>query len=260
MIYLRDPGHGITRESLEFFNRHRKQLGVIREVSCNARDPTGYSVRIVGDMGEMQLSGLNCGYGGEGPHGLYEVLTSIGAESRRFWETDISRHDRIRYVRWDSRDWTVETKFTEPSGTAGYAGIEDMRLWISELETAERRATDPRAKAEFRKAIVEAREKLKKETGERSNLGKGDSEEGADPNPKENPKGGRRIKPWSREETRLVEREVARAAKKHGISEFDLLADIADEMSQKHFYVDSPFTEDYYIKFIEKRARELKEG
>lgn len=101
VMRLRDAGHGITDESLGYFERHKSELGEIREVSCRFNDPSGYNVRVVGDNGEMLLSGLNCGYGGEGPHGLHTVLTQIGAENRRFWETDISKYKRISYVRQD---------------------------------------------------------------------------------------------------------------------------------------------------------------
>jgi len=39
--------------------------------------------------------------------------------------------------------------------------VEDLKLWISELETAERRAVDPETKAKIRKGLSEARERLK---------------------------------------------------------------------------------------------------
>ncbi len=89
-IELKDRGGGITAESLDFFRRNRGVLGKIESVRCSFNGSgTIYNTVIVGITAIMHLSGLNCGYGGEGPHGLYTLLKELGLESRGFSETEI---------------------------------------------------------------------------------------------------------------------------------------------------------------------------
>lgn len=75
MIVLHDSGGGVTQESLEFFQRNYRRIGEIRAVNIDQhRD---FSMEIVGVDGIMLLSGCNCGYGGEGPHGSVAILETL---------------------------------------------------------------------------------------------------------------------------------------------------------------------------------------
>jgi len=92
--------HGITQISLKYFKERKKKLGAIISVACGEfpKDSLNWRTVINGTTGTMILSGLSCGYAGEGPHGLYEVLVNLGLENRPFGETDISKLDRIIYM------------------------------------------------------------------------------------------------------------------------------------------------------------------
>jgi len=97
---LWDKDHGVTQKSLEFFREHKDELGVVICVACGEfKGPEwGWRTVITGTKATMILSGLSCGYGGEGPHGLYELLQDLGLEGRPFGQTDIHKLDRIVYM------------------------------------------------------------------------------------------------------------------------------------------------------------------
>lgn len=101
MCILKDSGHGVTRQSLEFWRRNRSRIGDI--LSIEVRDdlhceshPDGYPVEytcmITGADGVIYLSGCTCGYAGEGPNGTARLLTDIGVppeEARRMMQANV---------------------------------------------------------------------------------------------------------------------------------------------------------------------------
>lgn len=93
MNVLKDNGHGVTRESLEFWRANRSEIGSVLSVECKKDglrgdlSPSGvpleYDCIIYGCDGEVWLSGCTCGYGGEGPHGTARVLMDLGVPEDR---------------------------------------------------------------------------------------------------------------------------------------------------------------------------------
>jgi hypothetical protein len=91
-MFLKDEGGGITRESLEFWNRHKHDIGNILTVDVSAEGlqtedrksesgytyPVEYNMMVTGTQGTILLSGCNCGYGGEGPNGTAKILAELG--------------------------------------------------------------------------------------------------------------------------------------------------------------------------------------
>ncbi len=91
-MYLKDDGGGITRESLEFWNQHKGDIGKILTVDVSDEGlhtedrksesgityPVEYNTLITGTQGTILLSGCNCGYGGEGPNGTAKILAELG--------------------------------------------------------------------------------------------------------------------------------------------------------------------------------------
>ena len=80
---IRDPGAGITRESLAFYRDHRHQLADIAEVTVRFPgydDPHDPYLMVLRDTrgDELWLSGCTTGYVGEGPHGTMRVLIEEG--------------------------------------------------------------------------------------------------------------------------------------------------------------------------------------
>ena len=87
MTVLKDPGHGITRKSLDFWKTNRDKIGPVLSVEVDDNlhselSPRGYPLEypcaIYGADGMIRLSGCTCGYGGEGPHGTAQILVDIG--------------------------------------------------------------------------------------------------------------------------------------------------------------------------------------
>lgn len=88
VIALKDNGHGVTRESLDFWRANRDRIGPI--LSVEVQDdlyvepdpekgyPVEYPCAVYGVGGMIRLSGCTCGYGGEGPHGTAKILEDIG--------------------------------------------------------------------------------------------------------------------------------------------------------------------------------------
>ena len=76
-----DDGGGVTQRSLEFWKLLRVPSWKIHQVTCKN---TGiFTTEVVcfdrqHNLIVVLLSGLNCGYGGEGPHGLITLLEDCG--------------------------------------------------------------------------------------------------------------------------------------------------------------------------------------
>lgn len=91
-MFLKDSGHGITKESLRFWLENRNKIGVITcleasyeplfveqvQASAGFTYPLEYNVIVSGSNGAIILSGCNCGYGGEGPNGTAQILAELG--------------------------------------------------------------------------------------------------------------------------------------------------------------------------------------
>lgn len=90
-MIVKDSGHGITQESLDFWNKNKNYLGDIVLVRVSEEGithenktendisfPIEYNCLIQGKLGVMLLSGCNCGYGGTGPNGTAKILAELG--------------------------------------------------------------------------------------------------------------------------------------------------------------------------------------
>ena len=79
MIYL-DDGYGISEKSLVFSQEHRHLIGEIESIAMT--DYTNleiiYPVKIIGNVGEIWLSGCFAGYEGKSPHTTARILTELG--------------------------------------------------------------------------------------------------------------------------------------------------------------------------------------
>jgi len=76
LIFIKDPTGG-TDASLEYFKKHKHELGKITTLSCDKNS----KLKIYGNNGTMELSGCTCGYSGQGPRGTQEILESVGFSS-----------------------------------------------------------------------------------------------------------------------------------------------------------------------------------
>jgi len=95
-LKIGDEGGGITRRSLEYFERYKPKLGKIKQVEVCKEEvyhihDVPYTMVITGAGCRMFLSGCNCGYGGEGPHGSLKILRSLGMDSMDFEQSLIDR-------------------------------------------------------------------------------------------------------------------------------------------------------------------------
>ena len=73
-----DGGHGITNKSLRYFDSLKGKLGRIDNIYIDRW--RAMSMEINCENGIVLLSGVNCGYGGEGPHGSIEILKRLGVD------------------------------------------------------------------------------------------------------------------------------------------------------------------------------------
>ena len=87
MNVYKDGGNGITRVSLDYWEKNKGKLGPISYVWASfdgmpdesVRDyPLEYNLVLAGERGVVFLSGCNCGYGGEGPNGTRKILEELG--------------------------------------------------------------------------------------------------------------------------------------------------------------------------------------
>lgn len=78
MIYL-DDGYGVPEKSLAFFREHKHLLGEIESIAMTSYTlEIIYPFKIIGDVGEIWLSGCFAGYAGEGSHTTAPILTELG--------------------------------------------------------------------------------------------------------------------------------------------------------------------------------------
>lgn len=71
-----DEGAGVTQMSVEYFKKLKGKLGKIIDIRVDS--DREFSMEMYCDAGYVLLSGVNCGYGGTGPHGTVEILKMIG--------------------------------------------------------------------------------------------------------------------------------------------------------------------------------------
>jgi hypothetical protein len=107
---LRDPGTGITRDSLAFYRDHRHQLADLAAVSLQFPafgDPYDPYLRVLTDNhgNSLQLSGCTTGYVGEGPNGSMQLLVAEGVPGElALAVTDAAR---LTFVR-DNHGWRID--------------------------------------------------------------------------------------------------------------------------------------------------------
>mgnify|MGYP001558152792 CR=1 FL=1 len=113
MAIYKDTGHGVTIQSLMEFDKIRPILGRIvaadaglEPLKTEARKESDieytveYNLILKDDRGnEVWLSGCNCGYGGTGPHGTYELLQKVGLipQQTKFEDTPIPSQHRCHW-------------------------------------------------------------------------------------------------------------------------------------------------------------------
>lgn len=71
-----DDGGGITQRTLEYFDTLKGNLGRIIEIHIDS--DRNFCWEIFCDAGWVLLSGVNSGYGGEGPNGSLKILDLLG--------------------------------------------------------------------------------------------------------------------------------------------------------------------------------------
>ena len=74
-----DDGGGMTQRSLEYFDTLKGNLGRIIEININSK--RNFCWEIFCDAGWVMLSGINSGYGGQGPNGSETILKLLGFKS-----------------------------------------------------------------------------------------------------------------------------------------------------------------------------------
>ena len=79
MIYL-DDGYHISEKSLAFFREHKHLIGEIESIKMTSYTNLEiiYPLKVIGNVGEIWLSGCAAGYTGEGPHATVQILTELG--------------------------------------------------------------------------------------------------------------------------------------------------------------------------------------
>jgi hypothetical protein len=81
-MILYDDGGGITRRSIDFWHDNKHKIGNVGmlKVSFDSHihNDKEYNLVAMGNEGTIFLSGCNCGYGGEGPHGTKQILIELG--------------------------------------------------------------------------------------------------------------------------------------------------------------------------------------
>jgi hypothetical protein len=92
LTVFKDDGAGATDISLRYWRHIRPRLGriiradaglepLVKEPRMSRGIPyiAEYNLILLDDRGnEVRLSGCNCGYGGTGPHGTFEILKAVG--------------------------------------------------------------------------------------------------------------------------------------------------------------------------------------
>ena len=81
-----DEGNGVTEESLEYVESLKGKLGKVVDISIDK--DREFAMEIKGRNYILLLSGLNCGYGGTGPHGTLKLLKDLGVRVAKSYITD----------------------------------------------------------------------------------------------------------------------------------------------------------------------------
>lgn len=114
------PDFGTTSEALEAWDHYKENLGEVRAVLVTRSGIEGLPVAedllasflALGSTGTaLALSGTNCGYGGEGPHGSARILRELGVSDALV--DFVFRHRRLRFELLEDR-WIVEVD--DPEG------------------------------------------------------------------------------------------------------------------------------------------------
>lgn len=75
---LVESDHGITRESIAFFEKNRNKVGKVLEVRISRhKEKCDYITLVIGTDLDLQMSGFSFGYRGEGPGGLRWLLDQL---------------------------------------------------------------------------------------------------------------------------------------------------------------------------------------
>lgn len=110
---------GTTRRSINAAKKHLSRIGELKRIvgSVNqSKYGLKSGVTFHGTNGSARFGGLSWGYGGEGPHGLIEVMILAGvpkhiAESITF----DSKWNFTKGIKWEFINSTVpQTKFYDP--------------------------------------------------------------------------------------------------------------------------------------------------
>jgi hypothetical protein len=83
---LHDGGHGVTEESLEYVESLKGKFGEVIDISIDK--DREFAMEIKGINCVLLLSGVNCGYGGTGPHGTIKLLKDLGVRVANSYITD----------------------------------------------------------------------------------------------------------------------------------------------------------------------------
>ena len=81
MIYHDDGRYrGVAEKSLAFFQATLYLIGEIKAIKMTdyVRSETVYPFKVIGEMGEIWLSGCTAGYLGEGPEATVQIMQELG--------------------------------------------------------------------------------------------------------------------------------------------------------------------------------------
>ena len=84
MIVLYDDGGGITQQSVDYFRAKQHCLGMVLDVHISFYRT--FPMEITGANAVMLLSGVNCGYSGEGTEGSISILRMLGLRNQTIIE------------------------------------------------------------------------------------------------------------------------------------------------------------------------------
>jgi hypothetical protein len=76
-----EAGEGSTESALVAFDFFKERMGKITNVTC-AESDTGSHLIVKGSKRDLDLTGCNCGYGGQGPRGTMTVLMKLGVPAK----------------------------------------------------------------------------------------------------------------------------------------------------------------------------------
>lgn len=106
---------GVTRRALESWDHYAENLGKVEEVRVSFAGIEGLPISehdlarfvALGSTGAgLALSGANCGYGGEGPHGTERILLGLGVPAKL---ASMVLHQRdLRFVQGPNGFWAAE--------------------------------------------------------------------------------------------------------------------------------------------------------